>query len=270
MAIMSRIAWFSRQVKRPYGLCVKVSAVTVLGLCFIFMLSTFSPSWLSLNSQRSSFSDIAEPVVANEKREKGKTVVKQLPKEKKVEPHLREKDKTKGEGAVHDKKKEEVVEEDLERENEREDELKEDTEVVNDHDGVTNGDIEEDSDVDPINEESAAEYTEDENAGLKTTNASSKNGRFSSLSRRKLLETHQEVINAIMSAYDAFVLIPIGGGKNLTYQVDDRSVLKHFDWHHAMREASFEYHDLMKLGKRVTSFVDDPKLPCEVAMKKMY
>lgn len=26
----------------------------------------------------------------------------------------------------------------------------------------------------------------------------------------------------------------------------------------------------MKLEKRVTSFVDDPKLPCEAAQKKMY
>lgn len=26
----------------------------------------------------------------------------------------------------------------------------------------------------------------------------------------------------------------------------------------------------MKLEKRVTSFVDDPKLPCEAALKKMY
>ncbi|KAF9609836.1 hypothetical protein IFM89_018778 [Coptis chinensis] len=200
MAITSRIARFSRQVKRPHGLCVKMSAVAALGLCFIFMLSTFSPSSSSLNSQRSSFSDIAEPVAANEKREK------QLPKENKVEPHLREKDKTKGEGAVHvnnpknDKKKvrnptgegvnlkqplvlasnatqlgkEQVVDEDLERENEGEDELKEDTEVVDEHDGVTNGGIEEDLDVDPLNEEkpedeSAAEYTEDEDAGLKTT-----------------------------------------------------------------------------------------------------
>lgn len=38
----------------------------------------------------------------------------------------------------------------------------------------------------------------------------------------------------------------------------------------ALREAAFEYQDLMKLEKRVSSFVDDPKLPCEVALKKMY
>ncbi|KAF5205377.1 Chup1 protein [Thalictrum thalictroides] len=62
--------------------------------------------------------------------------------------------------------------------------------------------------------------------------------------------------------------------EELSFLVDERAVLKHFDWPEgkadAMREAAFEYQDLMKLEKRVTSFVDDPKLPCEVALKKMY
>lgn len=57
-------------------------------------------------------------------------------------------------------------------------------------------------------------------------------------------------------------------------KVDERAVLKHFDWPEgkadALREASFEYQDLMKLEKQVTSFVDDPNLPCEAALKKMY
>lgn len=56
--------------------------------------------------------------------------------------------------------------------------------------------------------------------------------------------------------------------------MDERAVLKHFDWPEskadAMREAAFEYQDLMKLEKRVSSFQDDPKLPCEAALKKMY
>lgn len=51
-------------------------------------------------------------------------------------------------------------------------------------------------------------------------------------------------------------------------------MLKHFDWPEgkadALREAAFEYQDLMKLEKRVSSFVDDPKLSCEAALKKMY
>ncbi|KAL5553521.1 hypothetical protein UlMin_040922 [Ulmus minor] len=62
--------------------------------------------------------------------------------------------------------------------------------------------------------------------------------------------------------------------EELSFLVDERAVLKHFDWPEgkadALREAAFEYQDLMKLEKRVSSFDDDPKLPCEVALKKMY
>lgn len=57
-------------------------------------------------------------------------------------------------------------------------------------------------------------------------------------------------------------------------QVDERAVLKHFDWPEgkadALREAAFEYQDLMKLEKEVSTFTDDPKLPCEAALQKMY
>lgn len=62
--------------------------------------------------------------------------------------------------------------------------------------------------------------------------------------------------------------------EELSFLVDERAVLKHFDWPEgkadALREAAFEYQDLMKLEKRVSSFVDDPKLSCEDALKKMY
>uniref|UniRef100_A0A1D1Z0Y9 Protein CHUP1, chloroplastic n=1 Tax=Anthurium amnicola TaxID=1678845 RepID=A0A1D1Z0Y9_9ARAE len=62
--------------------------------------------------------------------------------------------------------------------------------------------------------------------------------------------------------------------EELSFLVDERAVLKHFDWPEgkadALREAAFEYQDLMKLEKQVSSFVDDPKLPCEPALKKMY
>ncbi|XP_021799929.1 protein CHUP1, chloroplastic isoform X2 [Prunus avium] len=62
--------------------------------------------------------------------------------------------------------------------------------------------------------------------------------------------------------------------EELSFLVDERAVLKHFDWPEgkvdALREAAFEYQDLMKLEKQVSSFVDDPKLPCEAALKKMY
>ncbi|OIW16669.1 hypothetical protein TanjilG_28726 [Lupinus angustifolius] len=62
--------------------------------------------------------------------------------------------------------------------------------------------------------------------------------------------------------------------EELSFLVDERAVLKHFDWPEgkadALREAAFEYQDLMKLEKQVTTFIDDPKLSCENALKKMY
>ncbi|KAH6771370.1 Hydroxyproline-rich glycoprotein family protein [Perilla frutescens var. hirtella] len=62
--------------------------------------------------------------------------------------------------------------------------------------------------------------------------------------------------------------------EELSFLVDERAVLKHFDWPEgkadALREASFEYQDLMKLEKLVSSFTDDTSLPCEAALKKMY
>lgn len=57
-------------------------------------------------------------------------------------------------------------------------------------------------------------------------------------------------------------------------KVDERAVLKHFDWPEgkadALREAAFEYQDLMKLEKQVSTFIDDPKLSCDAALRKMY
>ncbi|KAL1317849.1 hypothetical protein HN51_070050 [Arachis hypogaea] len=62
--------------------------------------------------------------------------------------------------------------------------------------------------------------------------------------------------------------------EELSFLVDERAVLKHFDWPEgkadALREAAFEYQDLMKLENKVSTFVDDPKLSCEAALKKMY
>uniref|UniRef100_A0A0E0F1F0 Protein CHUP1, chloroplastic n=1 Tax=Oryza meridionalis TaxID=40149 RepID=A0A0E0F1F0_9ORYZ len=62
--------------------------------------------------------------------------------------------------------------------------------------------------------------------------------------------------------------------EELSFLVDERAVLKHFDWPEsktdALREAAFEYQDLLKLEYKVSSFTDDPKLACEEALKKMY
>lgn len=66
MAI-ARLARLGRQAKRPHGLCVKMTAVAIMGLCFIFAWSTLSSSANSVTTQRESFDDIAEPVPANTK-----------------------------------------------------------------------------------------------------------------------------------------------------------------------------------------------------------
>ncbi|TKY51659.1 CHUP1 [Spatholobus suberectus] len=62
--------------------------------------------------------------------------------------------------------------------------------------------------------------------------------------------------------------------EELSFLVDEQAVLKHFDWPEgkadALREAAFEYLDLMKLEKQVSTFTDDPNLPCEAALQKMY
>ncbi|XP_076923994.1 protein CHUP1, chloroplastic-like [Bidens hawaiensis] len=62
--------------------------------------------------------------------------------------------------------------------------------------------------------------------------------------------------------------------EELSFLVDERAVLKHFDWPEskadALREAAFDYQDLMKLESQVTNFADDPNLSCESALKKMY
>ncbi|GMH15223.1 hypothetical protein Nepgr_017064 [Nepenthes gracilis] len=62
--------------------------------------------------------------------------------------------------------------------------------------------------------------------------------------------------------------------EELSFLVDERAVLKHFDWPEgkadALREAAFEYQDLVKLEKQVSSFEDDPKVPYEISLKKMY
>ncbi|XP_076956045.1 protein CHUP1, chloroplastic-like isoform X2 [Bidens hawaiensis] len=62
--------------------------------------------------------------------------------------------------------------------------------------------------------------------------------------------------------------------EELSFLVDERAVLKHFDWPEskadALREAAFEYQDLMKLESQVTNFADDPNLSCEASLKKMY
>ncbi|KAL3522447.1 hypothetical protein ACH5RR_015281 [Cinchona calisaya] len=58
----------------------------------------------------------------------------------------------------------------------------------------------------------------------------------------------------------------------LSFLVDERAVLKHFNWPEqkadALREAAFGYCDLKKLESEVSSFRDDLRLPCSSAFKK--
>lgn len=61
--------------------------------------------------------------------------------------------------------------------------------------------------------------------------------------------------------------------EELSFLVDERAVLKHFDWPESkvdvLREAAFEYQDLQKLESEVASFVDSPTLSCDTALNKM-
>ena len=56
-------------------------------------------------------------------------------------------------------------------------------------------------------------------------------------------------------------------------QVDERAVLKHFDWPEqkadALREAAFGYCDVKKLESEASSFRDDPRQPYAPALKKI-
>ncbi|KAI3926768.1 hypothetical protein MKW92_011020 [Papaver armeniacum] len=98
------ISKFGKNMKRPYGFCVKMTAVALLGLCFIFIWSTFSSSSNSLTYQRDSFSDIAEPAVANYKLSS-----KIHPKKSKHDGGVGKQEKVKSVWGDKDKKKEQRV-----------------------------------------------------------------------------------------------------------------------------------------------------------------
>ncbi|OMO87573.1 putative S-adenosyl-L-methionine-dependent methyltransferase protein [Corchorus capsularis] len=95
------LARLARKVKRPHGVCIKMTAVAILGLCFIFVWSMFSAPSASVTVQRESFDDIAEPVASGTRVSKSKGNVNELEKhgssshEKKVESGLKKKDEKK-------------------------------------------------------------------------------------------------------------------------------------------------------------------------------
>ncbi|KHN18918.1 Protein CHUP1, chloroplastic [Glycine soja] len=83
----------------------------------------------------------------------------------------------------------------------------------------------------------------------------------------------KEVEGAAFTDIEDVVLFVKWLDDELSYLVDERAVLKHFDWPEqkadALREAAFGYCDLKKLESEASSFRDDPRQPCGPALKKM-
>ncbi|CAJ1961874.1 unnamed protein product [Sphenostylis stenocarpa] len=83
----------------------------------------------------------------------------------------------------------------------------------------------------------------------------------------------KEVEGAAFTDIEDVVLFVKWLDDELSYLVDERAVLKHFDWPEkkadALREAAFGYCDLKKLESEASSFHDDPRQPCGPALKKM-
>lgn len=98
------LARFTRQAKRPYGVCIKMIAVAILGLCFLFVWSMFSSPSTSVTVQRESFDDIAEPVASGTRVSKsiGNELEKHGPNshKNKVESGLKKKDEKKVNGSL--------------------------------------------------------------------------------------------------------------------------------------------------------------------------
>ncbi|XVF73730.1 hypothetical protein PTKIN_Ptkin13bG0006200 [Pterospermum kingtungense] len=98
------LARLARQAKRPNGVCIKMTAVAILGLCFIFVWSMFSSPSTSVTVQRESFDDIAEPVASGTRvsKSKGNELEKHGPNghKNKVDSGLKKKDEKKVNGSL--------------------------------------------------------------------------------------------------------------------------------------------------------------------------
>lgn len=83
----------------------------------------------------------------------------------------------------------------------------------------------------------------------------------------------KEVENAAFTGIEDVVPFVKWLDDELSYLVDERAVLKHFDWPEqkadALREAAFGYCDLKKVESEALLFRDDPRQPCVSALKKM-
>ncbi|GFY90915.1 hydroxyproline-rich glycoprotein family protein [Actinidia rufa] len=83
----------------------------------------------------------------------------------------------------------------------------------------------------------------------------------------------REVNNAVYQDIEDVVAFVKWLDDELCFLVDERAVLKHFDWPEKkadmLREAAFGYRDLKKLEYEVSNYQDHPQLPCDIALKKM-
>ncbi|GMI77660.1 INCREASED PETAL GROWTH ANISOTROPY 1 [Hibiscus trionum] len=83
----------------------------------------------------------------------------------------------------------------------------------------------------------------------------------------------KEVENAAFTDIEDVVPFVKWLDDELSYLVDERAVLKHFDWPEqkadALHEAAFGYCDLKKLESEAALFRDDARQPCGPALRKM-
>lgn len=82
-----------------------------------------------------------------------------------------------------------------------------------------------------------------------------------------------KVENAAFTDIEDVVLFVKWLDDELSFLVDERAVLKHFNWPEqkadALREAAFEYCDLKKLEAEASSFKDNARQTCAPTLKKM-
>lgn len=95
------------------------------------------------------------------------------------------------------------------------------------------------------------------------------------------VETQAEFVNSLIREVNGAVYRDIEDvvafvkwlDDELCYLVDERAVLKHFDWPErkadTLREAAFGYQDLKKLESEVSHYKDDLRITCDIALKKM-
>ncbi|KAM3350228.1 hypothetical protein ACQJBY_022801 [Aegilops geniculata] len=101
------------------------------------------------------------------------------------------------------------------------------------------------------------------------------------LAIRSDVETQCDLIRFLIKEVEGAAFVNIDGvvsfvkwlDDELSRLVDERAVLKHFQWPEqkadALREAAFGYCDLKKLEGEASSFRDDPRQPCAAELKKM-